>query len=198
MNRALYFFLGAACGVAGTYFFLKNKYEQYAQEEIDSVKKAYKDKKEDEQPSEKEEKEEPIKIKNEKPPITEYVKKISDGGYKDYSTKVERPVDPVHKPFNEEPYAISPDEYENEEPDFEKTPLTYYADDVLAYELDDELFEDAEEKLIPNFEEHFGDYDENAVYIRNEVEKTDYVIYRDERTYEEVSGNKPHRKETEE
>lgn len=189
MKGTIIFLTGFACGAAGAYFFLKDKFRQYADEEINSVKEVYNMRNEKE--------EDPVKVKNEKPPIKEYFKKVEDSGYKDYSTKIERPEDPVHKPFNEDPYVIKPDEF-GEIEDYEQESLILYSDGVLAYETNDEIF-DADEKLMPDFYDHVGEYEDGAVYVRNDIEKTDYAIYKDVRTYEEVSGIKPpHPEDTEE
>lgn len=186
--KGLYFLLGFGVGAVGAYFLLKDKFAEQAQEEIDSVKETYKNMYAPD--TDKELIEEPVKVKDEKPPIKEYFKKIDESGYKNYSTKVEKPVDPAHEPFNEEPYIIKPDEF-GEIDNYEQESLIFYGDKVLAYEMDDEVFEDAEEKICPDFEDHIGEYEDNVVYIRNDIEKTDYAIYKDTRTYEEVSGKKP-------
>lgn len=189
--KGLYFLLGVGVGSAVTYFVLKDKFAAIAQEEIDSVKDAYK-------PIHKQEQEEPIKTNmEEKPPIKEYFKKVEESGYKDYSTKVERPDDPVHKPFREDAYIITPEEF-GEIEDYEQESLIIYSDGVIANDIDDEIFEEADEKLTPDFNDHIGDYEDNVVHIRNDIEKTDYAVYRDNRTYEEVTGNKPSRPVAEE
>ena len=180
--KGLYFLLGVGVGAVGAYFLLKDKFEMQAQEEIDSVKEFYS--KRNEEKVENKEGEE-VKVKDEKPPIKEYFKKIDQ--YKNYNTPVEKPVDPAKEPFNEDPYSIKPDEFGDIE-DYEQTSLMLYSDNVLAWELDDEIFEDADEKLGPGFEDHIGEYEDNVAYIRNDIEKTDYAIYRDTRTYTEVSG----------
>ena len=196
MNKALYFLLGVGVGAAGAYFYLIDKFDKYAQEEIDSVKEAYRTVKEPvDKAEESEEIEEEIHITHTKPSLKELknLRKISnDAGYKDYSTKVPKAEDPIHKPFNEDPQIIQPDEFGELGSDYEKVSLIYYADDVIAYELDDEIFENAEQTLGENYWEHFGEFEENAMYVRSDIEKTDYYISKDERTYEEVSGrNKP-------
>ena len=187
--KGLYFLLGVGVGAVGAYFLLKDKFAAQAQEEIDSVKAAYTERINEIEDSLDPE-EDLVKVKEEKPPIREYFKKIDESGYKNYSTKVEKPVDPSHEPFNENPYVIKPDEF-GELENYEQESLIYYSDKVLAWEIDDGIFEDVEEKIGKDFEDHIGEYEDNAVYIRNDIEKTDYAIYKDDRSYQEVSGKKP-------
>lgn len=191
MKNAIIFLAGVACGAAGAYFFLKDKFADIAQKEIDSVKDSYKKVAiltiQDD--GSVKEVDPPVTVKNEKPPIKEYFKTIEK--YQNYN-KVEVPEDSVHKSFNEDPYVISPEEF-GEIEDYEQESLVLYSDGVLANDVDDEIFEEADEKLTPDFDDHFGDYEENAVHIRNDIEKTDYAIYKDSRSYEEVTGNKPSR-----
>lgn len=180
-SKLIIFTFGVVCGATGAYFYLKDKFQQYADEEIKSVKEIYKRTEESNNISEK-------------PDLDTLVKKVRENGYKDYSTKVEKEPDTVHKVFNEEPYIISYDEYGKEE-DYDQEALMWYADGVLAYEKDDELIDDVGDII--------GDIDLNnilneTVYIRNDVAKTDYEIIKDpEHTYEEMTGNKPHRVEVE-
>jgi hypothetical protein len=202
MNKGLYFVLGLACGAAGAYLYLKDRYERYAQEEIDSVKEAY-GKKLDEiygatELVQEPEKDgfSPVHLKSTKPDLMEFAKIVREKNYTSYATKVETPEDQVHKKFSEDPEYIKPDEF-GEIEDYEKVSLNYFADGILADEIDDEIFEDAEEKL-GDFVSHFGEHEDNAVYIRNDIDKVDYYIFKDERSYEEVTGKKPHLEKQEE
>lgn len=185
MNKALYFVLGVGVGAVGAYFYLKDKFEQYAQEEIDSVKEAYhmKNEKLPEEPEEKAE------------TVAERINK--NNGYVDYSTKIERPEDPVHKPFSEEPEIISEEEY-GELDEYEKVTLTYYSDGILADDLSDEIVDDAESKVGTDYIRNIVDDGEDVVFVRNDIEKVDYEIIKSLQTYKEVTGNDPSPAETEE
>ena len=186
MNKALYFLLGVGVGAAGAYFYIKDKFEQYAQEEIDSVKEAY-------------------HMNNEKLPeetslemdetVAERI--IKNNGYVNYSTKIERPADPVHKPFSEEPEIISEEDY-GELEEYEKVTLTYYSDGILADDLSDEIVDDAESKVGTDYIKNIVDDGEDVVFVRNDIEKTDYEIVKSLQTYKEVTGNDPSPAETEE
>ena len=66
--------------------------------------------------------------------------------------------------------------------------LTYYADHVLTDDFDNPI-EDVEAMVGEESLNHFGEYEEDAVYVRNERHKIDYEILLDERKYTEVVGN---------
>lgn len=187
MNRALYFVLGVGVGAAGAYFYLKDKFERYAQEEIDSVKEAY-HVTNDKLPDDPEEKTAAMSV-------ADRIKQ--NNGYVDYSTKVERPVDPVHKPFSEEPEIISEEDY-GELDEYEKVTLTYYSDGILADDLSDEIVDDAESKVGTDYIGKIVDDGEDVVFVRNDIEKIDYEIVKSLQTYKEVTGNDPSPAETEE
>lgn len=204
MNKVLYFILGLGVGAAGSYFYLRTKFDKIAQDEINSVKEAYADKldeiKASLEPEPKDDKEmEPVKLKHQKPDLMEFSKMVKKEGYKDYSTKVEKPEDPIHEPFNPDPYEITEEEYEELSDIYDKVSLIFYSDKVLAYEKDDYVFEYTDERLTPDFDDHFKkNNDEEVVYVRNDIEKVDYAIYKDNRTYKEVTGNEPPAEESEE
>ena len=205
MSKALYFILGAGVGAAGAYFYLREKFQQIADEEIESVKTAYANKL-DELMGDKELTEDelevgkeeygftPVKLKNSKPDLMEFSKMVKKEGYTSYATKVESPGDPVHKPFKDEPYEIGSDE--EALPNYERKTIIFYSDNVLAYEEDDSVFEYADERLTDDFADRLKETDE--IHIRNDIEKTDYTICKDDRTYKEVTGNDPPEEETEE
>lgn len=79
---------------------------------------------------------------------------------------------------NAEPYSIDPDTFDRDE-EYKKLMLTWYEKNrVMAYDSNPHITIDPEmfNELFGNFEEHFGDWERDTVYIRNEVEKTDYEI----------------------
>lgn len=86
------------------------------------------------------------------------------------------------------PYVISSSDFQIDNPEWEKSSITYFdGDDTLADERD---------QMIPNIDNlvgganmiRFGDRsdDPNVVYIRNEVLETDFEIFRDLRSFTEV------------
>ena len=183
MNKALYFLLGAVVGAAGSYFYFKAKYNEAEKELYSERFEERKEKKEDDG-------ERIIELGKavieEKPDIMTLAKKIAENRY----AKKEE----VEGSVEDGPYLINPDEFGV---DHDRESIIFYSDDVLAYEINDEIVENADELVGSEFKDHFGDYEEDMVYVRNDSEMTDFEIFKDTRTYEEVSGNKPHGSEDE-
>ena len=172
MNKALYFSLGAAIGSLVTWFALKKRYEQIAQEEIDSVKEVFKrDAKE-----EHEEKPEP-KLSFREEDYHEYMSMLKNNTYSP------APKEPDNLTKNGI-YIIAPDEY-GEFSDYNQISLTYYSDDVLTDE-EGNVIEDIDGITPEDFLGHFGEYEDDTVYMRSDERCCDYAIFQDLRTYEEV------------
>lgn len=87
-----------------------------------------------------------------------------------------------------EPYVISPEEF-GEMNDYEKISLTYYANGILADE-NDEVIDDIEE-TVGDALEHFGEYEDDSVFVRNEENMCDYEILFDQRNFSEITGVTP-------
>ena len=194
MNKSLCvltFILGAAGGSFATYKLLKNKYEEIAQEEIDSVKEMYRNSQGECMPNpEIEEQKEVAKKSMEKPDIMEYSKKIKDCNYSDYS-KTERNKSeegPEEKDMSD-PHVISPEEF-GEDDTYDRINLTYYADGVLADENDEEV-ENVDGTVGLDSLETFGTYEDDSVHVKNDRLRAYYEILRDERNYEDVMAGRP-------
>ena len=87
----------------------------------------------------------------------------------------------------EKPYIIGPDDF-GEEYDYETTTLTYYADGVLEddyYVVIDK--EEVDDMVGLDSFNHFGEYEKDTVFVRNERLKTDFEIQRDLRKYSETT-----------
>lgn len=172
MKKGLYllsFAVGAVAGSTASYFVLKKKFEKIAQEEIDSVKEAFGTRK-SEEPEEKvedsiSEKEEDIRSYNDVLKSTNYG---GDDVVKEQPSYV-RIISPVE---------LGEDEY------YSIVGLTYYADNVLADEEGNIV--DIESTIGAESLKHFGEYDDNAVHVRNMKNETDYEVLLDERDYSEV------------
>ena len=85
------------------------------------------------------------------------------------------------------PYVISPDEFGGVE-EYEKISLSYYADGILADD-DDEVMENADEIVGLDSLTHFGEYEDDSVFVRNDVMKCDYEILLDHRNYKDVASH---------
>lgn len=195
-NRSLFslgFIIGAASGATVAWYLLKDKYETLAQEEIDSVKEVFARR-------EQEMKDETVKrnvaegIKDSdrtKPDLKEYAEQLKKNGYTRYSDLSADDGGVSDK--QTKPYVIPPEQFgDNEE--HEQISLTYYADGVLADE-NDEVIEDVEDAVGIDSLNHFGEYEDGSVFVRNDARKCDYEILLDQRTYSEVAEEMPHRME---
>lgn len=89
------------------------------------------------------------------------------------------------KPMNaSDIYVIAPDDFDTN--DYETESLNYYADGVLTDQYDNPI--DNPEELIGDIEpfNHFGEYEDDTVHVRNDVTKCDYEILRDTRNFKEL------------
>lgn len=193
MNSKVAFIIGSVVGVgigvAGTYSYFKDKYEKLAEEDFNSRRVFDEDK--------KEESVEPIVEKTadsrtvDKPSIAECAAILQREGYVNYS-------DMQNKKQKQEiavdrPYVIQPSDF-GEFDDYEKISLTYTADGVLLDDMN-EIVDDIEETVGEDSLEHFGEYEDDSVYVRNDAKKCDYEILLDQRNYQEIFETHPHRTE---
>lgn len=192
----LAFIAGAGIGSVCTWQLLKRKYELIAQEEIDSVKAAYAERESVEKAGKSFVKgfRDGLKVAEDRTPkdvddmdFKKYASIIQKEGYTDYSKTVE---EKKGEAFVEKPYVISPEEF-GEFEEYEKISLTYYADEVLADENDEEV----EEIVGKGSLNHFGEYEDDSVFVRNDRLKCDYEILLDQRNYSDVVKTMPHRME---
>ena len=87
-------------------------------------------------------------------------------------------VEPKEKA--QRPYVIMPDQFVNEHTEFDKTTLMYYSDDVLVEEMTREIITDIDSAIGTESLNHFGEFEDDVVYVRNEKISTDYeIIYND-------------------
>lgn len=204
LKGVLIFVLGAAAGSLATWKLIEKKYKDIAQEEIDSVKDTFSKMKKNEYPDkledypdfeefddsddsddvEEELKPEQKIDRNNKPDIVEYAKILSETGYTNYAErqdkKEKKGVEPVE---DERPYVISPDEF-GEKDGYENVTLTYYADGVLT-DYFDNVISNVDEVVGLDSLDHFGEYEDDVVFVRNEKMETDYEILRDLRDFNE-------------
>lgn len=200
LNSVFIFAAGAIIGSVVTWKFIKTKYEKMAQEEIDSVKEVYSRERSERHEDTDDGAETGETTTSEQMTIIDYAQKLDDLGYTNYAENSKSKVEKAKKATSNKatkPYVISPDEF-GEPDDYSTVFLNYYADEVVAYDNDDEIFEDVENILGADFADHFGEYDEpDVVYIRNEEELCDYEICRDLRKYLDIIAESPHEAEDE-
>lgn len=181
------FAVGATAGSIATWKLLKSKYEQIAQEEIDSVKETFYRRRQKENDIEKTEQHKP----SEKPDLAEYAAKLKETMYTEDSENENEEEEESHY---YEPYVISPEEF-GELHDYKTVSLTYYADEILADSDTDDIIDDEESVVGTDFSNHFGEYEDDSVFIRNDKLKSDYEILLDARNYTDVVNRPPHQVE---
>lgn len=197
------FAAGAAIGSVATLMSIKNKYEQIAKEEIEEVREVYmnairKTKDVDD------EHEESAHV-NEAPKVAElksYKDVMNESGYINYGNITEAEVEEMVKEKTKEiveecndilkktedkvnknkPYVIHPDDFGD---DYNTITLVYYKDDVVTTYDTGEVLTDKEVEDLVGEESlsHFGEYEEDSVFVRNDARKIDYEILRSEETY---------------
>lgn len=88
----------------------------------------------------------------------------------------------THQAYDNKPYVIRPDEFG--EDGYETEGASYYADSRLTN--DRGVLLDVDETIGQRNLSYFGEYEEDVLYVRNPLTKTDYEVYLDPRKYSEV------------
>lgn len=189
------FVLGTAIGSVVTWQYVKKKYEQIAQAEIDSVKEIFsrKESNSDVDITTTEPQTAKVGKPEKKPNIAEYAAMIEREGYTNYSNAATEHGKEEQETMEMKPYVISPEEF-GEFEDYERISLSYYSDQVLADE-NDEKVEDVDNVVGLDSLTHFGEFEDDSVFVRNDRLKCDYEILLDQRTYSDVIKQRPHRME---
>ena len=180
INKILIFAAGVAIGSAVTWKLVKDKYKKLADEEIASVKEIWSKK---------------------HPTVGDIVKEGMDVDitvqpkqthvdYAERKTAREIILENKYSDKKEEEncmnkYVISPEEYGESELPSES--LTYWADGVVTDEAnciwDDD---DIEETIGKDALKHFGEYEDDSVFVRNETLDKEYEILLDTRRFRDV------------
>ena len=205
LAKAFIFVAGATIGSVVTWKVLKNKYEQITQEEIKSVKEEYSRltklmrmeidtcRRVTEAHTEDEVTDSDDSIDNNhdfsepENNQVEYHKLTSKyRGTPDESESNEEGdgIGDDDLPFINGPYVISPDEFASSPPGYSACPIDYYKDGILADGWGVKL--NIEETIGEDAINHFGDYVDDVVHVRNERTQIDYEVTRDPRTYKEA------------
>lgn len=204
------FAIGAAVGSVATWKLLKTKYENIAQEEIDSVKEAFAE----EVKTNREPVEDEVKVaKAQTKAYNEIIKNVgysvSSGyseGIKDLNNEVSEKIKTIVAECDEivnlgkeamvntggketmvkdGPYIIPPSDF-GEDDEYEVITLVCYADGVITESDNGEIVDDVEGAIGDcDVRAHFGEYEDDSVFIRNEERKVDYEILRDTDNYYE-------------
>ena len=195
--NVLMFVMGAAVGSLVTWKFVKTKYERIAQEEIDSVKETWgrlgheDSDSEDDIQCEEEEEEDPGVDLDDASVMTDYaaLARKYNRSSEESSENSEEGGGDDEVPYINGPQVITPDEYGDGNFDHDLYCLTYYSDNVLADDW--HVKYDIDETIGLESLDHFGDYTDEVVHVRNERLRGDYEVVRDYRTYREVVAANP-------
>lgn len=182
------FALGTAFGGVAAWRFARKTYERIAEEEIASVKESYSRREAVMVKPTEETPDAEALAQQPRESVVEYAARLRKEGYlpkEGEEKKEEKPVSAV-----DAPYVISPEEF-GELDGYSEITLTYYSDGTLTDE-NDELIDDPEEIVGSDFHNHFGEYEEDSVHVRNDKLRCDYEILFDQRPYAEVLKAKPY------
>lgn len=159
MSKVLIFLSGAAIGSVITFYVTKKMVSEAAQkradEEIESVKIAFK-KLEEEDKKKRE-------LQND-----------ADVAIEEYKGDSEETTEPQKKP-DEETVIIRPEDYANDT-GFSNISLVYYAQNKKLCYLSGGVVEYPEDLFDIEFLNRFGEFEENMLYVRNIKEKIDYDV----------------------
>lgn len=181
IKNLLIFVAGASIGVAATWQFFKAKYEQIANEEIASVKDVYSKRIHEANISDT--KPEVVEDKNDIQANKES-EEVDDEDINEYkklaSVYKNDEKEKGGEAMANEPYVIKPEEFGDS--DYDLVSLNYYADKVLVDE-DDNPIEDIDYLVGEDSLKHFGEYEDDSVFVRNDNLKTDFEILLVEEKY---------------
>lgn len=204
---ALMFAAGAAVGSAVTWKVVKTRYDRIVQEEIASIQEAFGSnfnaaaEQDDESEVDDDESDYHQINWDDLEDLDEEDESDEDedeDDVNDYARLVEN-----YTNFNEKggpgnmandvakkPYIISPFDF-GELDDYHQIELTYYEGDDILEDEDYEIVTDRDELLGPKALMTFGEYEDDAVFVRNERLRTDFQILKDPRKYTEARNIGP-------
>ena len=192
LNKVVIFTVGAAIGSAVTWKLVKTKYEQIAQEEIDSVKEVFSRREESKyaeglkdalQLNKEIDAATKRAIDTEESEKKEMADILDNQRYTNYSNNKPKEETGMEMEFDK-PYVIPPDEF-GEIDDYNTVSLTYYADGIVTDEMDEPI-DDMDDIIGEESLDHFGEYEEDSVFVRNDALRTDYEILKDVRNYSDI------------
>ena len=179
MKGLFIFAAGLAVGAIAGACLVRNKALEDAKQEVEEVREYYRNK-------HNEVKEEEPEVEVEVPKDVDVVKEIvKENGYTNYNKPqtVNIPQYAIVPP-NDYPYVIDPSEF-GEEPGYDTMTLTYFTDGVLVDDVDDVIDEADVVVGLENLKV-FEEFGATAVYVRNDIYRTDYEILRDDWNYSDL------------
>lgn len=185
LNGAAWFLIGAtlgsAGGIAGTYIYLKDKFEKQLNEEVVALKAHYVErdrqlaKKNEEQKKELEEK---IYSDSEVRDWMDYTKMYNA---EPVTVKLENEVVDTDDDYSAAAEIISNVDFDDPDYDnYRKISVDYFEDGAVYETLSGEELDGFELIAGDEWKGAFGEYTPNVVYVRNHDLKTDYEIIEQE------------------
>lgn len=158
--------VGFIAGAVACYFYMKNGEETEVIDFVPEREKAKKD----------ENKSEPFDeaYYTTHDATVEYAKRTSRSSYSQkYNETVELEKDMLEAK-KDKPYVISPEEF-GEIPGYSRFTLKYFKDGFLIDDQNQPI-DDVETVVGKDFMNHFGEYEDDTVYIRNDRVESDFEI----------------------
>lgn len=201
LNKVIIFAAGAVIGSLVAWKLTKTKYEKIMIEEEQSLREYYNKKVKviedtatdlhDSYQRREDALRKKLEEKTEKEPeIVQDMDELHDKEFdryaeilKDHKYSHEEPC--FDEGTNDKPYVVSPDEFGDAD-NYEIITLNYYADGVVADDWNDPI-EDIGATIGEDFASHYGEYEEDVVYVRNDRLKVEYEILRSNQRYEDMA-----------
>ena len=203
LSNVLMFTVGAAIGSAATYYFVKSRYEQeiaslvedFAQHRYSGPQDADEAKVIEQNDIPEEEPEDTVELFSN----GEFVAMTKQLGYHNYSDVEPTHIEPKKIDIPDDtPSAgmvITPEEFG--EKDYKIVELTLWADDVLT-DNKNKRIQDVDGLIGRGTLDRFGEYEPDALHVRNDEKKIDFEIVRDLKRYSDFFGDEsPHQAEDE-
>ena len=189
------FVVGAAAGSAITWFITKTKYEKIINDEINA--QIY-DIREESIKMREAKINELDKVKNKMMDLVNQTDQANEddieyGEIIEADGTITNPDDDIPEPKEQEetdyiePYVISPEEFD--EKGYNLQTLIYYADGYLTDDMDFPIV-DIDGTVGEDAINHFGEYEDDSVFIRNDNTKIDYEILADSRNFKDITKSR--------
>lgn len=177
LSKVFIFMTGAAMGSVVAWTLAKTKYDQLNKNDLESMREYYERKYgvNDEENCDDENEKDPSERSLEE--LREIIKDLG------YEQELERMFEEEREDDMLGPEYIAPEE--TWERDYPTLSLTYFEGDGVLANDDGKIIDNVDELVGKNFADHFGEYEDDSVYVRNENMKCQYEILRDYGSYSE-------------
>ena len=180
------FTTGAAIGSLVTWQLLKSHYERYVQDEIDKFVEDWKSRVQ--HPNVRDDDDNWNDLERDEIDDEDDSNETEIYDYHQLARKYGgEGAEEIDFPQVNGPVVITPDEFGDGNYGHSLIALTYYSDGVLANDWLETF--DIEETIGEESLEHFGDYADDVVHVRNEQNLADYEVVKDPRTFAEVAAD---------